>query len=603
MDHRFGLALLRFYGCLLALLAGALWHAPRVSAAERPNVLLILLDDVGIGDLRPYNPAGRVSLPAIEQLAAEGFVFTDAHTSTAKCAPSRYSILTGNYQWRGLKPWGQWNYKGGSQILPGQETLGDLLRKAGFATAIVGKYHLGGELYARNSDDFASGSSADDAVDFARPIEQGANQKGFDYSFLALRGIQESPYAFFENDRLVGSVDELIHWASGDYGSTGIELPGIGTSSWSTDGVGPALLAKALAYLDSHFASGAAQPFFLYYNAEAAHSPHKPPASLAGRNVQGASGLSARGDMLVEADVVVEQLLAVLERHGAAESTLVVLTSDNGAARLGRETSQGHDANAGLRGDKGTIYEGGHRVPLIVKWPTTLPSSPHPPGARVDGLVAVQDLYATFAELLELPLAADQARDSVSLLPLINGDASSRDGMVFEADAPEDDAPDGIEGRHFAYRSGTLKMVFDAARRPVGLYDLAADLYERSNLLHASTHAEHVGRMQEALAVALASERTAPVREEEDPPPEPARVAAACVAAARVAAAGIGATRSRAAQPAAGRFAAPGGGAARSFTTPGGTSGFRRWRRRGARALTARAARAGRAGWRQAAGR
>src|SRR5690606_14505160 len=239
-----------------------------------------------------------------------------------------------------------------------------------------------------------------------------------------------------------------------------------------------------------------------------------------GQNVQGASGLSARGDMLVEADVVVEQLLAVLERHGAAESTLVVLTSDNGAARLGRETSQGHDANAGLRGDKGTIYEGGHRVPLIVKWPTTLPSAPHPPGARVGGLVAVQDLYATFAELLELPLAAEQARDSVSLLLLINGAASSRDGMVVEAHAPEDDAPDGIDGRHFDYRSGTLKMVFDAARRPVGLYDLAADLYERSNLLHASTHAEHVGRMQEALAVALASERTAPVREEEDPPPE-----------------------------------------------------------------------------------
>src|SRR5690606_22885109 len=329
-----------------------------------------------------------------------------------------------------------------------------------------------------------------------------------------------SPYAFFENDRLAGAVHELIHWPAGDYGGTAIELPGIGVADWSTESVGSAFLERALAYIDDHVARASGQPFFLYYNAAAVHSPHKPPAALAGRAVLGASGLSARGDMLVEADVAIGELLAALDRHGLAERTLVVLTSDNGAPRLGRETSRGHDANAGLRGDKGTIYEGGHRVPLILRWPQTAAPSTQIPGTRIDALVGVQDLYATLAELLELPLAADQGRDSVSFLPLLLGGALSRDSMVFEADAPEDDAPDGIEGRHFAYRSGTLKMVFDAARRPVGLYDLAADLYERSNLLHASTHAEHVGRMQEALAVALASERTAPVREEEDPPPE-----------------------------------------------------------------------------------
>lgn len=486
---------------------------------ERPNVLFVLLDDVGIGDFRPYNPDTRVSLPTIEQLAAEGFFFTDAHTATAKCAPSRYAILTGNYQWRGLKSWGQWHYKGGAQVLPGQETLGDLFRRAGYATAFVGKYHLGSEFYEKGGDGFATGATADDAVDFARPMIDGPNEKGFDYAFTALRGIQESPYAFFENDRLAGAVHELIHWPAGDYGGTAIELPGIGVADWSTESVGSAFLERALAYIDDHVARASGQPFFLYYNAAAVHSPHKPPAALAGRAVLGASGLSARGDMLVEADVAIGELLAALDRHGLAERTLVVVTSDNGAPRLGRETSRGHDANAGLRGDKGTIYEGGHRVPLIVRWPGAL-APPLAPGTRVDGFVAVQDLFATFAELLEVPLDAAQARDSVSLLPLLATGEPTRRSMVFEADAPEDGAPDGIDGRHFAYRDGDLKLVLDARRRPVGLYDLAADLHERSNLLFARPDA--VAALEAALAAALASERTAPLPA---PVSEPAGIA------------------------------------------------------------------------------
>ena len=148
-------------GLLLALLgAGSAWSAPR------PNILFILGDDVGWGDIRSNNPNGQVSLPTLERLASEGISFTDAHTSAAKCAPSRYSLITGNYQWRGRRDWGTWEYKGGSQILPGQDTLAELLKRAGYHTAFLGKYHLAADFLKNGSNDFASESDPDLSVDF-----------------------------------------------------------------------------------------------------------------------------------------------------------------------------------------------------------------------------------------------------------------------------------------------------------------------------------------------------------------------------------------------------------------------------------------------------
>ena len=207
--------------CLFAFVGGAV-------AADRPNILFVVTDDVGWGDSRAYNPNSKVALPTIERLASEGIRFTDAHTSAALCAPTRYSMITGNYQWRGRLPWGQWNYKGGSQILSGQDTLGDVLRRAGYVTAIVGKYHLGAQFYKKNSAQFASSSDPDSSVDFARAMADGPAQHGFDYSFLAMRGIQDSPYAFFENGLLYGSPTDLVTWEIGDYGNTEIRNAGIG---------------------------------------------------------------------------------------------------------------------------------------------------------------------------------------------------------------------------------------------------------------------------------------------------------------------------------------------------------------------------------------
>jgi len=448
-----------------------------------PNVIVIVTDDVGIGDLRPYNAESRLSLPSIEQLAEEGIVFTDAHTSAAKCAPSRYSIVTGNYHWRGLKAWGQWDYRGGSQIKPGQRTLGDLFKRAGYATAFIGKYHLGGDLYKIGSETFVPGGSWEGGIDFGRPMRNGPREKGFDYSFLALRGIQQSPYAFFENDLLAGSPGQLVNWSVGDYGDTRIDSAGIGLPDWNTRSVGPTLLSKAVSFIEAHRGTSSA-PFFVYLNTQSAHTPFKPPVELGGRPVLGSSGLSSRGDMLVEIDAMVGELRRTLDRHGILDDTILVFASDNGGISLYEERRQGHLTSAYLRGDKGTVYEGGHRVPLIIRWRDGFPATA--PGTRLGALVGIQDLYATLAGIIGVTLGDDEALDSISFLGVLSGDSTAaRTSMANEADEPEDGAADGISGNHFAYRAGQWKLVMDSAGTPVGLYNLDGDVGENSNLVHS----------------------------------------------------------------------------------------------------------------------
>ncbi|MBT5221222.1 MAG: sulfatase-like hydrolase/transferase [Woeseia sp.] len=487
-------------------------------ANETPNILFILSDDIGWGDIRSYNPESKVALPAIEQLAAEGLKFTDAHTSASKCAPSRYSVITGNYQWRGRKEWGQWNATGGSQILSGQQTLGGMLQQAGYKSAFVGKHHLGAEYYRQNSNEFTNQESL---IDFSRTVEEGPLQRGFDYSFAAMRGIQDSPYAFFENDLLVGSVSDIITWAVGDYGDTEILKAGVGLSDWVTRDVGPALLDKAVAFIDQHhkenISRATKKPFFLYFNSEAVHSPRKPPISLGGRNILGESGVSLRTDMLVEVDVIVEQLLGALEARGLTDDTLVIFTSDNGAQGRSEERRAGHFSNGSLRGDKGTIYEGGHRVPLIIKGGArVLAGSPLRAGSSVDALVAIQDMYATLADLVGAPIVNGDARDSFSILPVLIGDATGpvRDHMISEADAPEDGSGDeGLTGRHKSYRAGRYKLIFNSSDQPVELYDLSNDLSETNNLINDANQRANRAALVTAYNQALVSDRTASVRE------------------------------------------------------------------------------------------
>jgi arylsulfatase A len=511
---------------LVAIACAILTLPTSAKGSERPNIVLIVTDDVGVGDLRSYNADGKIELPAIDRLADEGIRFTDAHTTAAKCAPSRYSIISGNYHWRGKKNWGQWNYKGGSQILPDQTTLGDLLQRAGYRTAIIGKYHLGGEFYLKDSDELAAGIDSDSVVDFRRPMVDGPAEHGFDRSFLALRGIQAGPYAFFSDGLLVGSVNDLISWRVGDYGDTAIEQNGIGLPNWNTRNVGPVLLEQAIEFIESHHSQNSADaegaPFFLYLNTQAVHSPRKPAVSIGATPVLGSSGLTDRTDLLVEIDAVLDQILSTLDSRDLLNDTLIIFTSDNGGLRIPEEENNGHFVSGGFRGDKGTIYEGGHRVPLIIKWgPGSFGNSSLAPGSAIDSLVGVHDLYATIAELVGDSMGAGEGLDSLSFLPILMDQqgAAVRQAMVHEADAPDRQDPDGgISGRHFAYRSGQYKLIFDSTDAPLELYDLDADPAESTNLINRNEHRDRVARMRDEFKAVLSSERTAPLPDGNEQP-------------------------------------------------------------------------------------
>ncbi len=487
------------------------------SAQDKPNILFVLTDDVGWGDIRSYNPDSQVSLPTLEELAAQGMLFTDAHTSAAKCAPSRYSAVTGNYQWRGRYNWGQWNYKGGSQILADQLTLGDVMQQAGYNTAFIGKHHLGGDFFLKNSNNFATLSSPDSDVDFSRQFQDGLLATGFDYSFVALRGIQASPYAFFEDDLLFGNSNNLINWAVGNYGDTVIVKEGIGIPDWNTREVGPDLLEKAVDFIDIHHSSnvssGTSQPFFVYYNTQAVHGPLRPPIAVRGTPILGTTGVSSRTDLLREIDEVLNILQLELASRGLLDNTLIIFTSDNGPLRLNQEINLGHDAVGGFRGAKGMIFEGGHRVPLIVKWGNgTAGGSTVQPGAVSDALIGVQDFYATLASLVGVAGTEDQGHDSFNMLPILLGQSGSliRDHIIHEADQDENT---NTVSRHFAFREGDWKLILDGDDQPSGLYDLANDPQETTDLVDLSSQAARINQMLSRFADLRSADRTAPTSE------------------------------------------------------------------------------------------
>lgn len=488
---------------------------PTVSAAavlpsSHPNVLIFVADDMGWGDSVVNNPAAQIKMPNLEQLAAEGMRFTDAHTSAAKCAPTRYSIVTGNYQWRGRYSWGQWNYLGGSQIRSGQWTLGDLLKRRGYNTAFFGKSHLGGDFYMKASNSF---TTLESKIDFGRKFANGPLDHGFNYSFLLLRGIQDSPYAFFENDRLVGDPRRLLTWIAGKYGSSRILATGIGMPYWDSSQAGPELARRAISFIDRHHQEnldrGTDRPFFVYYASQAAHTPHTPPPSLLGKPVRGVTRMTSHTDMIYETDVALGALLAAVRQRGLMKNTLVVFTSDNGGTP--NELQLGHDSVGGLRGKKGQIWEGGHRVPLVASWGDgTSSGSVIGRNTRSNQLIGTHDLMATLAAVVGEDLPADQARDSFDFLPVLlgtRGDSSPvRDHIIMEADLFEN----GTKGRHFAYREGPWKLIFDQQLHAVGLYNLAIDLAETTNLQNDPAQAGRKQRLISNFQRLRAASRTAP---------------------------------------------------------------------------------------------
>ena len=490
---------------------------------QSPNIVFIMVDDLGWGDLKAFNPESKLQLPSIDKLAAEGRVFYDAHSPAAACAPSRYSMTTGNYTWRGRDEWGTWRYYGiGSQIVSGQWSFGDILKQAGYRTGVVGKSHLGSDMYSLNTGELAKWYDPQSTLDFSRPILDSLHDHGFDYSFLNLLGHARSPYAFFENAMLFGDVGDLIQWEAGQYGDSVIMVDGPGVSTWDTTKIEGTLLEKATQFIRQSNNAIPKTPFFLYLPTAAIHSPHTPPISIAGAPVRGESGIGDKGDMVHAVDVVVGQILSTLEEEGILNETLIIFTSDNGSLVPPYEIELGHDGSGGLRGRKTLIYEGGHRVPLIVKWGDgSQLGSFISPGSSSNVLISTQDFTAILAQLVGVELPQDQARDSFNMTSALfadnNDEQLQRDHLLTISNRDFNALVLPKNEFYYAIREGGWKLIVHYKQLepdnvvPVGLYNLSNDLKETTDLVNDPLHADRVQEMVGRFKYLHATSRTAPI--------------------------------------------------------------------------------------------
>ena len=492
-------------------------------AVERPNILIFFADDMGIGDTRVYNSSGSLppSLPTIENFATNGMVFNDAHTQASLCAPSRYCILTGNYPWRGRLEGGSWHMNKGAQVMPGQRTIAHVLNDAGYHTSIFGKGHLGGYMvntngvadtrkivwkgsdaaaYLAGSNELHSAYYDPRETDWTLPVSNGVSSAlvGFDYSYMIYGGIQDPLYVYFENDMIEGNPNALELWNNPKFdtpnGVQWIYRPGYGLPGWYTCDVGPSLTQKTLDFIDAHVATnqvnGTDEPFFIHYCAEAVHVKHTPPTNFLGTAVAGTTGEGEHSDMLFELEVAFSNILAKLDGKGLLDDTLVIFTSDNGGLNES-SLSGSHNPNEGLRGYKAGVWEGGHKVPMFIKWGDRIPAGSY------DHMVGIHDLYATIAQLVGKNQGESQGLDAVSLLSiLLSGNtAPVRDTMLHGRSGGQGD-PAFIDDKARAYREGSYKLIWDRdAAAPVYLFDLASDPLESVDLLSDPGQVDRVARM------------------------------------------------------------------------------------------------------------
>lgn len=502
---------------LVALASLPLLSAVHVTAQAQglPNIVFILGDDLGIGDVGLTKSArSPIPTPNIDALARQGMTFTNANTSSSVCAPSRYSALTGNYTFRGRDKWGIWIYNYVSDILAGQKTAGDVLRAAGYETAYVGKTHLGGDFYQKNSNQFYRGNDASQ-VDFTRQFQNGVLAHGFDYSYVLPNGVQNQPYAFFENDKFLPlnpNQPNMVLLPAGQKGNSIVETAGYGDANWDSSLAGPRLLQKAVGFIDRHYTQyGRNKPFFLYLSTEAIHEPNTPPTSFDGFPVKGVTGIDAKADMIYEFDLEVGEIVSALQQRGLANNTLIIVTSDNGGTNTPAHLNVGHDSVGGLRGHKTLIYQGGYRVPFIAKWGDgTAGGSPIKPGTRSSQLILQQDWVSAIYHLTGQAIPSNQALDSVNILPILLGQqpdgVAARDEMVIQA------AHWGEQMKYRGIQMGDWVLINSAAGTPIELYNVTTDPTQKTNRINDPTQSSRVTTMAARFDyVVNHSTRTVPV--------------------------------------------------------------------------------------------
>jgi len=468
-----------------AMLAGSMGcSAQSVSGRRdlgRPNIVFILADDMGFGDVGCYNPESKIPTPNMDRLAAEGIRFTDCHTPSSICTPTRYALLTGRYSWRTAMKQGHLSSFARGLMDPERPTVATVLRDAGYATACVGKWHLGLDWVTKDGVElpmlkgFEAQAKAKMGwnIDYTKPIRKGPVDIGFDYFYGISATLNAPPFCFIENDRTDGIPDV----PKDPINSPQNEGPMI--AGWRDEDLGPILTRKAVELVEQYAADSARKPFFLYLALSAPHRPCTPPDFIKGRSKAG-----LRGDMVAEVDWSVGEVKAAVDRLGLTDNTLFIVTSDNGAVAgdYKNPDTYGHKSNGDWRGYKAEIFEGGHRVPFIARWPGHISA-----GSVSRETISLVDLTATCAALVGTELPHDVAEDSYNILPALLGE--STDGPIREATVHHD-----YWGR-FAIRQGDWVLVLPLAEAtqpwtlkvqkfdyPAELYNLATDPKQTRNL-------------------------------------------------------------------------------------------------------------------------
>ena len=464
--------------------------SPQQVKEDRPNIVFVLADDMGYGDVQAFNSASTISTPNLNRLAQEGMTFTDAHTPSAVCTPTRYGLLTGRYCWRSRLKRGVLLGYSPPLIEPDRPTVASFLSRHGYTCGIVGKWHLG-LGFARQPDG--------KQYDLTQPVEDGPNTLGFDYSYLISASLDMPPYVYIRNGQVTQTA--TVHQPAQPVPA--YLRKGRRAKDFVVEDAQDHLLSRAVDFIRRE--AGASKPFFLYVPLTSPHKPVLPHPRFRGR-----TKLGPHGDFIAQVDWTVGELLRTLDECDVADETLVIFTSDNGSYMRRLDDPQAvdhvekakimgyrpahHTANGKLRGTKADIWEAGHRVPFFARWAGRIA-----PGSRCDETICLTDFFATTGELLRETLPERAAPDSYSFLPLLLGQSPrvKRPPVIHHSFA-------GM----FAIRDGQWKLVLGngsgGRERPQGkpfskpytLFNLTDDPAERNNV--AEQHPQIVARLEKA---------------------------------------------------------------------------------------------------------
>ena len=401
---------------------------PQAQEPKKPNIVFIFADDMGYGDVSALNENSKIQTTNIDRIAHEGVTFTDAHSSSSVSTPSRYSLLTGRYNWRSTMKSGVLMGYNNALIAPDRKTIANVLQGQGYQTACIGKWHLGW--------DWNNIEAGPENVDFSKPIANGPTTRGFDYFYGIIASLDMAPYVYVENDMPTALPDRetvndgMKYWRKGPT-----------ASDFDHEQTLPNFINRAVSYI--HDKSKEDKPFYLYLPLPAPHTPILPI-----KEYQGKSGLNPYGDFVLMVDDMVGKVMKALKDAGVEENTIIVFSTDNGCspqAKFDELQEKGHYPSYIYLGHKADLFDGGHRIPCVVRWPARI--KPH----VVDQTICLTDFFATFAAVADYRLKDTEGEDSYNILPLLLNEKESN--VIREATVHH-----SINGE-FTIRKGDWKLL------------------------------------------------------------------------------------------------------------------------------------------------